>query len=62
MIFFLKYMKASYNCIILYDLFNKNLLQKSKKRVKEKRGRESKKASRVYFVMVKGYSPKDKLM
>lgn len=35
MIFFLKYMKASYNYIILYDLFNKNLLQKSKKRVKE---------------------------
>lgn len=61
MIFFLKYMKASYNCIILYDLFNKNLLQKSKKRVKEEGG-ESKKASRVYFVMAKGDSPKDKLM
>lgn len=60
MIFFLKYMKASYNCIILYDLFNKNLLQKSKKRVKEEGGH--KKASRVHFVMAKGYSPKDKLM
>lgn len=40
MIFFLKYMKASYNCIILYDLFNKNLLQKSKKRVKEEGGKQ----------------------
>lgn len=62
MIFFLKYMKASYNSIILYDLFNKNLFQKSKERVKEVGGKRSKKASRVCFVMVKVYSPKDKLM
>lgn len=35
LIFFLIYMKASYNYIILYDLFDKNLLRKSKKTVKE---------------------------
>lgn len=60
MIFFLKYMKESYNYIILHDLFNKNLLQKSKKIVKERKiGKE---ASTAYFVTFKGYSPKDKLI